>query len=74
MGRRLRQQNVDKLGYLVDIATESDLINRVVPGDRLTGVSCFLRRLAVRWQEERRERSCRRTEGGKLCPGLDLFS
>jgi hypothetical protein len=31
-----RQQNVDKLGWLLDIAAESDLIDGVVPGDKLT--------------------------------------
>jgi hypothetical protein len=41
----LLRQNVDKLGWLVDIAAESDLIDGVVPGDKLTGDCRFLRRL-----------------------------
>jgi hypothetical protein len=49
MGHRPRQywcqQNVDKFGYVVDIATESDLIDEVVPGDRLTSVCPLLQRL-----------------------------
>jgi len=39
------QENVDKLGYLADIATDLDLIGGVVTGDRPTSVSRLLWRL-----------------------------